>query len=252
MDCDLMKDFEKYLFCEKNINYLEEFGNISFMIPILLYKINFADFDFNNIFNECFGSSKNNLKIQNITNRNNLNLKAFYNMGNTISENIFMFVLSELSDNIFDHSKCSNAFILGNNFNNDYLDIIIFDDGLSIPHSLELHNHDFNNDCEAILSAINGNSTKETISNVERGCGLNNSFSIMSEGKNNSIIVASRNGLICSKRGKIYKRDISDNLIDGTIAGLRFDLNYSFDSLYNIIRKRFDVKKNMQGSEIDN
>ena len=73
----------------------------------------------------------------------------------------------------------------------------------------------------------------------------------MSQGKNNSIIISSRNGLIYSKKDKIYKRDISDNLIDGTLIGLRFDLNYDFDSLYEIIRKRFDVK-NVMGSENDN
>ena len=78
MNHDLINDLEKYLDCKNNNLSLKEFGNISFLIPIFLFKINFGDFEFNKIFNECLNSSKNDLKIQKISYRNNLNLKDFY------------------------------------------------------------------------------------------------------------------------------------------------------------------------------
>ena len=119
--------------------------------------------------------------------------------------------------------------------------MIIVDDGITIPYSLESHNFFFKNDCDAILNAIGGNSTKKEFGYYERGCGLNNSFSLMTQGGYNSIFVASRNGIIYSKKDKIYKIDNSNNSIEGTIIGLRFDLNFDFISLYEIIRKRFDI-----------
>ena len=209
----------------------------SFSWPLLLFRKNF-----DNSIMRYIDSIDNILSVNLIEDENSY-LNLFLNKCNFSNKNIFIFILSELVDNISDHANSNNSFMIGN-FKKDYFDIMIIDDGITIPKSLELNDFCFKNDCEAILSAINGNSTKKEFCYFERGCGLNNSFMLMTQSENSSILVASRNGLIYSKKDNIYKIDISNNSINGTIIGLRFDRNYNFKSLYEIIKNRYDV--NMQ------
>lgn len=237
MKLNLLNDFNKCLSIKDFDELSTKIECYSFSWPLLLFRKNF-DKSLNGYIDLV-----DNILSVNLNEDDDSYLNLFLDKCNFSNKNIFIFILSELVDNISDHANSNNAFIIGY-FKENYFDIIIIDDGITIPKSLELHGFNFKNDCEAILSAINGNSTKNEFGYFERGCGLNNSFMLMTQSENSSILVASRNGLIYSKKDNIYKRDISNNSINGTIIALRFDKNYNFKSLYEIIKNRYDV--NMQ------
>ena len=198
MKLDLLDDFNKCLEIKDFDQLFMKIEYFSFSLPLLLFRKNF-----DNSINEYVDSIDSILSVKLIDDENTY-FNVFLNKCNFSNKNIFLFILSELVDNISDHANSSNAFVIGY-FKKDYFDIIIIDDGITIPKSLELHDFSFKNDCEAILSAINGNSTKNDFGYFERGCGLNNSFMLMTQSDNSSILVASRNGLIYSKKDNIYK-----------------------------------------------
>lgn len=239
MKLGLLEDFYKCLDITDLDELIININIFSFILPIFLFKINFDEIKINKLINENLSSFKN-IILLNVANRTDDYLNEFLKLCNFSNENIFKFIITELIDNIFDHAHSNNAYVIGC-CKKGYFDVIIVDNGITIPHSLELHDFTFKNDGYAILNAIDGNSTKNNLGYYERGFGLNNSFSLMTQGGDNSILLASRNGIIFSKKDKIYKIDNSNKSIDGTIIGLRFDLNFSFKNLYDIIRERYDV-----------
>ena len=73
-------------------------------------------------------------------------------------------IISELANNVYDHSKLDNNFVQSYIFSNllsDYkkLDVCVIDDGLSIPGLFERENVGFKNDCQAIEKAVGTFST---------------------------------------------------------------------------------------------
>ncbi|WP_407380947.1 hypothetical protein [Methanobrevibacter sp.] len=245
MILELLDEFMICL-CLNSLEVLEDKLKVyPFSLPMLLFK---TDFD-EKMINEKL-TSFNNILLFDIINGKENYLDEFLELCDFSNENVFKFIISELIDNIFDHAHSKNAYVIAY-CKKDHFDVIIFDDGITIPYSLESHDFIFKKDWNAILNAIGGISTKNEFGYYERGCGLNNCFSLMTQGGCNSILVASGKGIICSKKDKLYKIDISNKAIDGTIIGLRFDLNYNFNSLYEIIKKRYDVEK-MGGVNYDN
>lgn len=142
--------------------------------------------------------------------------------------NPLKFIFHELIGNIYDHAHSKNALILGRKFEETY-EFIFMDDGISIPNSLKNNNFQFENDCEGIIQAINGLSTKNELGYIERGTGLNNTINIVSSGGNGETLIASGEGLICiTKDNTPFKKKISKNM-NGTIIILRINLSKKID-----------------------
>jgi len=92
------------------------------------------------------------------------------------------YFLSELTNNIADHSECSHGMIFAQTYpTKGYIDIIISDNGIGVLKSY-LKSDIFNpaNEPEAIEMAVNGNSTKDD--SISRGFGLRTSRSMIVKG----------------------------------------------------------------------
>lgn len=74
-------------------------------------------------------------------------------------ENSFKYVVSELTDNIYQHSQFTNAFIMAQKYpKKGFTEVCFFDNGISIPGNFERNGMVFK-DPIAISEAINGLST---------------------------------------------------------------------------------------------
>lgn len=104
------------------------------------------------------------------------------------------------------------------------------DNGISIPGSLKEFNIPFKNDCDAIIKAINGESTKtDPVGYVERGTGLNSVINIVTRGARGSVLIASGKGLIEINRNRIFSKEIPQDYIKGTLVNLRLHNNRKID-----------------------
>jgi len=85
------------------------------------------------------------------------------------------YLISEITDNIVEHSGKDRGWILTQYYKNTkYLDICIIDTGKTILGSYKAHNFTFKDDAQALQSALEGISTKSN----ERGTGIRTSKTI--------------------------------------------------------------------------
>lgn len=76
----------------------------------------------------------------------------------------FTYLISELIDNIYQHSEFSNASMMAQRYGKRrFVEITIFDNGISIPTCFERDEHRFSHDCYAIVDALHGKSTKHML-----------------------------------------------------------------------------------------
>lgn len=99
------------------------------------------------------------------------------------------------------------------------------DNGISIPGSFKEFGYNFKNDCEAIINAVNGLSTKNNNDFIERGTGLNNTVNIVTNGAKGAVLIVSGNGLVQITQNNVIVDTIPDNYIDGTLISLRLNSN---------------------------
>ena len=132
------------------------------------------------------------------------------------------FIFYELITNVYDHSNFNKGFVIGQNYPNvDTADFCFMDNGISIPGSFENYGYSFDNDCDAIIKAINGLSTKDEKAYVDRGTGLNNTVSIVTNGGNGSVLIVSGTGLVQVTKNRIIARTIPEDYLKGTLISLR-------------------------------
>lgn len=149
-------------------------------------------------------------------------------------QNILKFICYEMTGNIYDHSKFSKACILGEK-NNEKYDLIFIDNGISIIDSFKNANFTFENDCDALLKAINGLSTKNELGFIERGTGLNNTINIVINGFKGEILLISGGALMYLNNDEIIPKKIPKDWSNGTIVYIRMKLNSEID-MYNYLK----------------
>ncbi|OPY34579.1 MAG: hypothetical protein A4E32_00309 [Methanomassiliicoccales archaeon PtaU1.Bin124] len=135
-------------------------------------------------------------------------------------QNAFKYLIGELVANIYEHSKFNHAFIMAQKYQKKgFVDISIFDDGITIPGSLSIAGMIFNKDVEFIGEAINGLSSKKL---KERGYGLHTNVRICTEGLGANMMIASRQGLLNiegkEQKGYILKDEYK---LSGTSISIR-------------------------------
>ena len=122
---------------------------------------------------------------------------------------------------------------MGKSYDN-FKDISFIDNGINIANSLKNANYSFKNDCNAILKAINGLSTKNELGFIERGTGLNNTINIVANGCYGSVLIESGKGLVFITTENTYFKQIDNNPINGTLISLKMNLNEKVD-IYNYL-----------------
>ena len=119
---------------------------------------------------------------------------------------------------------------------NNYYEFSFLDDGITIPASLKKLNTPIKNDCDAIIKAINGLSSKNELGYVERGTGLNNTINIVTSGSNGEVLIVSGCALIHLTKDNIITREVPNDCIDGTLVSLRMNLNSKID-IYKYLKQ---------------
>jgi hypothetical protein len=152
-------------------------------------------------------------------------------------QNAYMLLIEELTANIYDHSEFSNAMVMGQRYDNKgFVELCIFDNGISIAGSYEHRLGIKSTGLEAIKQAIRGYSTK---SNVERGTGLPNTLNLVVDGLKGEIMIVSGDGLL-------FMDDFSNALgvdlkeeshrLKGTLVSVRFPLQSGEVNVYDYIK----------------
>ena len=144
------------------------------------------------------------------------------------------FLLYEIFINIYKHSKFKNAYIeLDICENEENINICIIDDGIGIPGSFREVSINFENDCNAIYGAINGETSDKEKFHLH-GRGLNSTVRITTLGFGGEILIASGNG-ICIIKKEGAKTFLNDNRINGTFIILKIP-NKKIDDIYKYLR----------------
>jgi len=131
------------------------------------------------------------------------------------------YLLTEFTTNIYDHSRFSRAFVMAQEYpKKEFIEICVYDNGISIPKCFENHGYEFGSDANSIYEAINAKSTR--YGEKGRGYGINTSAQMVTDGFNGELFIASRKGAIHLNRDKItaYKCDRAYEL-EGTLVSMR-------------------------------
>ncbi|MHB8360539.1 MAG: ATP-binding protein [Thermoplasmataceae archaeon] len=149
-------------------------------------------------------------------------------------ENAFKCVLSELTDNIYQHSEFKRSFMMCQAYKSKkYVELSFIDDGVSIPGNFELHNINFEGDWNAIAMAVNGQSTKD---NYERGTVLSSSLRIYCEGAKAEAMIVSRNGVYYKKPEKTQLYSLKNQQgFQGTLISIRIPMKTDNIEIYKYL-----------------
>ncbi|MEM0136487.1 MAG: hypothetical protein QXU18_14875 [Thermoplasmatales archaeon] len=149
-------------------------------------------------------------------------------------ENAFIYVLSELTDNIYQHSKFKKSFMMCQAYRQKgYVELSFIDDGISIPGNFEEHGIVFDGDWNAISMAVSGQSTKD---NYERGTGLKSSLRVYCEGAGAEAMIVSRNGVFYEKSEETLLYQLDDKQqFQGTLISIRIPMKTSNIDIYKYL-----------------
>jgi len=136
-------------------------------------------------------------------------------------QNAFKYMISEMVDNIYQHSYFKTAFFMAQKYSrNKYIEICFYDDGIGIPESFRRANFSFKDSVDAIYKALQGLSTKSQ----ERGYGLSGNLRIIKEAFNGEMLVASEKGAIFLQNKDIFKYNFSDKyILSGTLVSYKYN-----------------------------
>lgn len=155
-------------------------------------------------------------------------IKSYKSVG---GESAFKHALSELTDNIYQHSQFEKSFMMCQAYEKKgYVELSFIDDGISIPGNFEDHDIKFDEDAIAISLAVDGQSTKDL---VERGTGLGSSLRIYCEGAGAEAMIVSRKGAYYRKLQESTLYHLNDEqkfhgtLISIRIPVLQADIEYT-------------------------
>lgn len=146
-------------------------------------------------------------------------------------------VISELANNVYDHSgrgiEDVQSYILSN-IDCDKLSVCVIDDGISIPGLFEKSDVEFENDCHALGMAI---TTFSTVSDdlYERGNGLRTIVRLVGEGNDGEFLLVSRNGAVYINGDKYAYYLLKDkHKFNGTLVCLRLN-HFPVQNIYELL-----------------
>jgi len=147
-------------------------------------------------------------------------------------EMAFKYVVGELVDNIYEHSKFKLAFVMAQRYPNlGYLELVFIDNGITIQGSYKQHNMTFK-PWQAIIKALEGLSTKSS----ERGFGLRTSIKLFREGLKGTILIVSGRGAVYIDGSKIlpYRLAMAERM-KGTLIAMRVPYPCPLVDIYKYI-----------------
>lgn len=144
----------------------------------------------------------------------------------------FKYVVNELVDNIYQHSKFKIAFVMAQRYPvKKFVELAFMDDGITIQGSYKEHNKKFG-PIQSIIKALNGLSTKSE----ERGWGLRSSIKLFREGLKGQILIVSGAGAVYLDGSKQQQYRLSKaHRMDGTLISLRVPYPSPIVDIYKYI-----------------
>lgn len=135
--------------------------------------------------------------------------------------NALKYIFHELIANVYDHSEFNKGFVIGQYYPRlNSTDYCFMDNGISIPGSFKKSGISFENDCDAIIQAINGMSTRDNGEYIGRGTGLNSTINIVTQA-NGNVLIASGDCVVELTKRKVFVKNIPKEYIKGTLVSLR-------------------------------
>jgi hypothetical protein len=164
-------------------------------------------------------------------------LKTIFKMQRNLHDfggvSAFKYVVSELVDNIYQHSRFTRALIMGQRYDNlGFIDLSFYDNGITIPQTFK--EKGFNHEASfAIREALNGVSTKDN----DRGFGLRTSLNLFKKGLNAEFFIVSGNGAVyCDgKVGDLLYRLTEDAGLKGTLITVRIPKTTPEVNIYDYV-----------------
>ncbi len=147
-------------------------------------------------------------------------------------QSAFSYFLSEMIDNIYDHSQFTHAQVFAQLYENKkFSEIAIIDDGISIQGSYRKAGHNFSDE-QALLKALEGISTKTP----DRGFGLRTNVRLFTEGLKGSFLIISGGAAvyITEQDKKVFKLQPTQSF-QGTLITVRLPYPASEVNIYDFI-----------------
>jgi anti-sigma regulatory factor (Ser/Thr protein kinase) len=145
---------------------------------------------------------------------------------------VLAYLLSEIVDNVYEHSQFSYASVLaGTPANEKFSEICILDNGISIAGSYRKIKRNFTDE-EAFQKVLEGVSAKSE----ERGFGLRTSINLVSKGLNGQFMIISGKAVLLVEKTKrsVYKLPFS-NSYKGTIVSIRIPYPSKGINIYEFV-----------------
>lgn len=133
--------------------------------------------------------------------------------------NTLQYFIGELSENIYEHSSFSTAYVMAQKYPTmRFLEFCIIDNGISIPQSYERVGISIENDKAALDNALNGISTKPM---KERGFGLRSSIKVLTSKLGGTCLIVSRKGCLRAFDGEKDTFNIDEkDIYPGTLISI--------------------------------
>ena len=149
----------------------------------------------------------------------------------------YHYLLSELTDNIYEHAHASRAYVMAQYYpKKGLIEASFMDDGVSIPRSLERGTGvKYPSDAEsgAILDALEGKSAK---SGSQRGFGLRTSVRVVNELGGEVLIVSGRGAVVAELGEEVRSYSLGPpRELEGTLVTLRLPESARKVNLYALV-----------------
>ena len=258
---DLVLEYIEYVNHKNNFekNGILDLSDTQFIFPttllplseIIINNINNNDkyvqpkhYKVSNYINTITNSSSSNLrktytpivKLSNSHEETGSCLKKVFDMQENPNdfggESAFKYVVSELVDNVYQHSRFTKASIMGQRYDSKgFVDLSFYDNGITIPQTFK--EKGFGHEAShAIREALNGVSTKD----ADRGFGLRTSLNIVTKGLNAKFFIVSGNGAVhCyNNENNLYRLTDAGRLY-GTLITIRIPKDTPKINIYDYV-----------------
>lgn len=164
------------------------------------------------------------------------NLKKIFEIQRNPSDfggvSAFKYVVSELVDNIYQHSRFTRALIMGQRYDTKgFIDLSFYDNGITIPQTFKEKGYNYEAS-SAIREALNGVSTKDE----NRGFGLRTSLNLFTKGLKAEFFIVSGNGAVhCDSKGDNLYRLTEDAGLHGTLISVRIPKDTPEVNIYDYV-----------------
>lgn len=147
-------------------------------------------------------------------------------------KDVFDYLVTELMDNIYQHSEFSKAFVMAQRFDEARIvELCFLDNGLTIQGVLKRHGKNLDA-VGALQLALQGFSTKSP----ERGYGLRTSMRLASEGLKGEFLVVSGSAAFSSRPLESAEYALDLHLaLPGTLIAIRMPFTSKVDNFYDYL-----------------